>query len=571
MYNLLIVDDEQIITDGLFEVFVGCDRLDLNVFKAYSAFEALEIFYSIKIDVLLLDIRMPEVSGMQLMDVVLRDWPHCRIVFLTGYNEFDYVYNAIRNKGVKYLLKTEGYDKIIETIEETFHDLDESLKIANFSEKAEKYFDMTIRLQQNIYLSSLLDGENLHSDIENSIFMQLGINLDTKGPVLIVVGVIDDTLRHKMYNEKIQCFYSVDIIAEQYWNHRVTKTFVIHKNSYMVWLIQPRVCMNNENEARINSVWEYFISFIKGSIENIQASCRESLKLSSSFAISSKAVDWEEIPLAYIMLRYALSKKYGTGKEMLLTDRYFKSGKIGSECGQNLDWQRILLKACAKLDELDNYLEHGMINEIYNLLNDLTEPIKLTSDMDLNPARELYFTISTRILSYINRYNLSKKLKSKVDVRALTDVNDMETWNNAVDYLKVVIKSIIDEQSVKQKKRTDEIVNLIKEYICENLNKDISLIRLAELVFFNPSYLSRLFKQVTNLNISEFISNARISKAKELLRDTNMKINDIAEMMGYDTASNFSRFFKKHTKLSPQDYRNTFFEPVQHSENKVKT
>lgn len=563
MYNLLIVDDEQIIADGLYEVFVSIDIPNLHVFKAYSALEALEVLYKIKIDVILLDIRMPEMSGMQLMDMVLRDWPFCRIVFLTGYNDFDYVYKAIRNKGVKYLLKTEGYDKIIETVEEILCDLEESLKIANLSEKAQQYLDLTVKLQQNMYLSSLLDGDDINHEVESDYFSQLGISLDIKKPVLILVGVIDSSISHKKYNERLSCFYSIGMIADQYWNQRVLNSFVIHKNSYMVWLLQPEVSQQFENIPIIKSIWDYFVPYVKGIAENIQSSCRETLKVSVSLAISDESVTWEEVSVKYIMLKHVLSNKFGSGKEMLLTDRHCSNNKSEFENKQNLNWQKVLLRNYAKLDELENYIEHGMLDEVYKLLQELTDPIQFITDMHFNPARELYFTISTRILSFINRYNLSGKLVLKVGMKGLTDVGEMKNWANAIDYLTEVVGCIIDTQSFKQNKRTEELINTLKRYICENLDKDISLIRLAEFVFFNPSYLSRLFKQVTNLNISEYISDKRITRSKLLLQKTKKKINEVAELVGYDTSTNFSRFFKKHTGLSPQEYRNSFCESVE--------
>jgi len=81
------------------------------------------------------------------------------------------------------------------------------------------------------------------------------------------------------------------------------------------------------------------------------------------------------------------------------------------------------------------------------------------------------------------------------------------------------------------------------------------LVRLADQVHFNPSYLSRLFKQKTGLNLSDYISDIRVQKAKELLQDMNMKIYEVAQALGYSSSANFVRFFRKATGISPQEYR----------------
>src|SRR5699024_10185390 len=123
MYRLLIVDDEELITDGLYDVFSRLMPDDLDVYKAYSGKEALEWMARTRIDIILTDISMPGLSGLDLIEEVQELWPHCKVVFLTGYDHFDYVYQAIQMNNVKYLLKTEGYDKIVATIKINVSDL----------------------------------------------------------------------------------------------------------------------------------------------------------------------------------------------------------------------------------------------------------------------------------------------------------------------------------------------------------------------------------------------------------------------------------------------------------------
>ncbi|UJF31407.1 response regulator [Paenibacillus hexagrammi] len=102
MYRMLIVDDEEIITDGLFGVFSQLN-LGLDVYKAYSGLEALDLMRSTRVDIVLSDIRMPGMDGLKLMQTIRSNWEHCKIIFLTGYNDFDYIYQAIQTPGVSYL------------------------------------------------------------------------------------------------------------------------------------------------------------------------------------------------------------------------------------------------------------------------------------------------------------------------------------------------------------------------------------------------------------------------------------------------------------------------------------
>jgi len=101
-----------------------------------------------------------------------------------------------------------------------------------------------------------------------------------------------------------------------------------------------------------------------------------------------------------------------------------------------------------------------------------------------------------------------------------------------------------------------KVIQKIKSYISENLEKDLSLTRLAEVVYLNPSYLSRLYKQATGENLSDYITERRIAHARELLASTNMKISDISAAVGISNPAYFTILFKKYTGISPQQYRN---------------
>ena len=97
----------------------------------------------------------------------------------------------------------------------------------------------------------------------------------------------------------------------------------------------------------------------------------------------------------------------------------------------------------------------------------------------------------------------------------------------------------------------------INKYINDHLNEDLSLIALSEKVFLNPAYLSRIYKQETGMNISEYICHMRINKAKELLRQSDFKIHEIAAAVGFESAAYFTRVFKQLTQITPQEYRDS--------------
>ncbi len=117
MQTLLIVDDEVLIAEGLHKMLAEAFAGRLQVLCCYSAAQALEIAAGIRVDVLLTDISMPDISGLELHERLLRQQPDCRTIYLTGYSDFGYARKALDQHAFAYVLKGEGDDHVIRTVE----------------------------------------------------------------------------------------------------------------------------------------------------------------------------------------------------------------------------------------------------------------------------------------------------------------------------------------------------------------------------------------------------------------------------------------------------------------------
>lgn len=183
MLTLLIVDDEPMIADGLYEEFVDNGRWELDVHRVYSGREALELSGRMRIDILISDIRMPGVDGIELLKQVKRKWPSCKVVFLTGYKEFDYAYGALQHGAERYVLKTEGYDKIVEVVEELAAELDPALRTLRMEGRSMEIVDKVKsyiegHLHEDISLVSLAEVVHFNPSYLSRFFkQQTGLNL----------------------------------------------------------------------------------------------------------------------------------------------------------------------------------------------------------------------------------------------------------------------------------------------------------------------------------------------------------------------------------------------------------
>lgn len=554
VYRLLIVDDEAIIADGLYEVFQNIKSLDLDIYKAYSGNEALELLKRTRIDIVLTDIRMPGIDGLELLERIHDSWPKCRVIFLTGYNEFDYVYTAIKFEGVSYLLKTEGYGKIIEAVEKAAAEIEKGMRADELVQRAREQLGTMANLLQKDYFSSMLKGEFSIEDISNSQFNDLRIQLDAQLPVLILIGSIDGSHMGCSYSDIIKKHYSIKLIADQYLSTHTVSVHLVYENSSLVWLIQPKaekIIMGEEADI----LWQSIATFLKGSLELVQAACNESIGVSISFALDDCPAKWDEIPERFAMLKMLQNYRIGYGEGIFITGRNATDMEFQQITVQNNDKIHVTQ---SKLEMLSVHLDHGQKDEFFNALEKLTDKLESVKSIHDTCAQEVYYSIALVLLTYINKWNMVDAIAFKTGLYKLMQPSENKDWNEAVNYLKGLCEILFEIQHTEQEKRAQNAVGKIQKYINDNLSGDLSLVRLAELVHFNPSYLSRLFKQVVGENLSDYICEMKIRKAKQLLKNPEVKIHGVAAAVGYGAATNFARFFKKFANVTPQEYRDSF-------------
>ena len=553
IYRLLIVDDEEIIVNGLYEIFSSIHTFELDVYKAYSGEEAIEWLNRTRFDIVLTDIRMPETDGIRLLDEIIKNWPQCRVIFLTGHNEFEYVYKAIQHKNVSYLLKTEDPERVVNEVEKTIKDIEKGIKIENLIQKAKEQMDMIQDLYQKDYLTHLLHKDT-SLEISKAQFEQLSIPLYSDKPIILLLGYVDTIPADLSYWEKVQFFNSIRFLLNQNLNAR-TRNITIMDDAYRcILFIQPNE-LSMDNQSNERDVYQRAFSFLKGTLEVIQAICRESLNTSISFALGEPC-SWERVAQKYYSLSQLLSFLIGCGMEKLIIDN--DPNRIGEttrsvEMDPNDENDIYMLMHPKKMNAFEMYLESGQKEKYFGALSELIKPLKGNSKDNIM-AVLAYYKVAMCMLSYIHRSKLSEKLSFYIGNNQLMQTNAYQSWEEAIDYLYRLSDEIFKHQCEEEKSRTDSTIMYIQEFITDHLSENLSLVRLAEQVYLNPSYLSRLYKQITGMNLSTYIDHIRIEKAKELLNSNDIKIYEAAKSVGYDNPGSFTRFFRNMTGLSPQEY-----------------
>ena len=176
MRRVLIVDDEPIIVRGIVSVLED-SGLDIDLYKAYSGEEALRILAETRMDIVVSDVKMPGMDGLQLLEHINREWPECRVIFLSGHSEFDSIYRAVQGDAVTFLLKTEGFGKIVSTLRGTIETLDQAQKNLETKHQLLAQQAVTRRLFQRDALSALIQGSSRKVSAD-------GLEISLQKPVL---------------------------------------------------------------------------------------------------------------------------------------------------------------------------------------------------------------------------------------------------------------------------------------------------------------------------------------------------------------------------------------------------
>lgn len=562
MNRLLIVDDEEIIVNGLYETFLGMKGLDLDIYKAYSGAEAIAWLNRTRIDIVLTDIRMPEIGGLELLKEIQKSWPQCKVIFLTGYAEFEYVYQAIQHSNVTYILKNEDREKVIKAVEDAIAEINNDIRVENLVQKAREQMDMVRELYQRDYFLHLLRGASAEPD--KGQLEKMGTSLSPDFPAILLLGNVDNMPGDISYWDRIQFFYSIKLVIDSTISAEIHNVYVMDEDHRFIMLIQPKELFSSENGLDIAGVFSKCITYLTGMLERIQLSCRESLDASVSFSLSGEPCSWDGLSGKYYSLNQMLNFRIGKDMETLLVDNAVEEKVLSANMNTDRTYREadnelneILRKQRAR-DSLAQMLESGLRNDYYKYLSKTIEPIRKIDAKNNLLANEAFLMASMSILSYINRWKLDDKIPACFSLKKLTNIDRHENWPAAVDFLYDLSDYLFTLQNDEQKKRADIAVDHIQKYAKEHLGEDLSLVKLAEQVYLNPSYLSRLFKQVKGMNLSDFIDSMRIQTAMNMLEKDTVKIHDVAKMTGYDSAASFTRFFRKMAGCSPLEYHESY-------------
>lgn len=548
MQRMMIVDDEPIILDGLYEFFVKADFNDLEIIKVHSADHAIDWLNTVKIDIVLSDICMPGMDGMVLIQEIVDRWPRCKVILLTGHNEFDFAHQAIRNPCVvDYLLKTEGMDKIRSVVALTLEKISSE---ENYLYQSQWLRDKLPRalpqLQQQLLLDILRRTERIDRQTLQDEFDAIQLPFNASGQVLPIILRIEAWRNYETASDRSLIRYAVANISEELLSDKVEVKAVDLDPGTIACFVQPK--SDALLPTRGEETWLKSLRFVHGTMESVQQACGKCLKMSVSIIASEQAVPWHELNYTLNRLRLAIYDSPGLGMEKLLKINIKETGPSPGS----------MQNRSATADLLLDYLKQRLLEGDVDWSASFRKWVDITGEggpEDPFLRLRLLSGISSTLLQTLQELGLTEEALSSMDLSQMLYFNINTHWSDVISFYHTFFEWIISNRSATYKHDESNILSMIHQYIKFHLADDLSLTRIAQEVSLNPSYLSRWYKRTTGKGISDYILEKKVELSKELLLGTALKMHEISSQLGFSDQHYFFRFFKKTVGCTPQEFR----------------
>lgn len=531
MYRMLIVDDEKMIVDCMRAYLADCFEMEYHC--ALSAYDAIDQLRKMRFDIVMTDINMPGMNGLELVDFIKKHWPDCCIIILTGYGDFEYAYRAHQYDNVQFLLKLEEYETIAQHVG---HIID---KIKSKQAQEDLYVtlgkhitDMLPLARWNLVEQAIRYGEPLPDGAERDKMMLL---LDPSKPVLMIGGKLcipckcDDSA-------KVWDLWTLQLAT--LLSKQGLSIYPHISDRFMFWLIQaPR----NDN---LDDLAIYISESTSHLIEH-KAHSEISVVVTAAF------VSWENLRRTFISCKLAVEHLSAQGlcqvQHQATLDQKASVPTMDTDCihhltqlfssGKKAQFLEILsyqLMPFRDIKVLTDVLPHSTVAAVTLLTANALDAIALP-DWTLQRFSSLLQCVGyTRGAQWVN------------DVLAL-------------------MSHLFSMNEHARQHETDHLIQKIDKYIAANYKDDISLSTIADHVHYNPSYLSRIYKERRGINLITSITNVRLDHACSLLTSTMLSIQEISSITGFYSPKYFSQTFRKHIGTSPNAYRSNspVYTPIQ--------
>lgn len=534
MYKLVIVDDEPTVRFGL-STYFDWNAYGIEVVgDADDGDVALEVIERVKPDLVLTDVRMPNMDGIQLSNRLSERFPHIKIVFVSGHDDAEYLKSALQVKAVDYMFKPVNLGELSVVVERLVRTLQ--------TEKQERKLieDMQVKLIQSMpllrekFLMSLIrEGVTFPARIQDRTRF-LGLDLPLEATYWVIAIRMDnasEVAQTRSERDQQLLSYSVLNIVQELIEKEIGGYVFENQTGEFVGIL--RLVEQEDQESLLFTL-----------AKEVRESLYNYLKISVTIGVGERISRLASLPQSYSQAREAADQRWYLGKNQVISMDNLEQGKESMYRFDPAQNERLI----SSLKAAEASKVQAELHIIYDALSrNRAEGMQYGRNLSLQ-----LLLLASRILLELNVHRQGLEEKEN---ELLAKVFQQETLGDlrrlVESHLLEVCERIGEKRSGKAKNVIERIRALIDKRFAENLQVG----DIAKEVFLSTTYLCLLFKQETGETINEYMTKVRVDKAKELLKDPSNKFYEVCYAVGYSDPSYFSKIFKKYTGHTPSSFR----------------
>ncbi|MDO4261291.1 MAG: response regulator [Eubacteriales bacterium] len=534
MLKVFLVEDEIVMREGIKNNIPWAQEGFEFAGEASDGELAYPLIQKTKPDILITDIRMPFMDGLELSRLVKKELPSIKIIILSGYDEFEYAKEAISIGITDYLVKPVSGAQLLEAVRKVARIVEEEKQQKQFLETFERERMENTRLARQKFFRSLVSGKHPVSALLEE-GRAVGLELAANRYNILLFQVFDDGEVESYSEETNRVTQAVEDMAEQ-MDGVMTIELGLEGWAFI---------LKASGEEELAALEEAF----SGRLQAVAGDGQSGIEYFGG--LGRPVGRLSELNKCFEQANRAFAYRYLKKRGQIVRDADAAEAPADEQLTiGSLDVNKVDRKV------VSSFLKTGIRSEIPHFMDEYFASVGEQN------IQSLMFRQYVTMDAYLAAAAVLEELGCPSDalVERCGDFQSMSAVLNTIeqtkDYLSRVFETVIGlRESVSQRKYSS-LLKDARAYIRQNFdNEDISLNTVAASVNLSPNHFSTIFSQETGQTFIEFLTAVRMEKAKELLRATSMKTAEIAFAVGYKDPHYFSYLFKKTQECTPREFR----------------
>ncbi|MEK3884984.1 response regulator [Paenibacillus sp. PL2-23] len=529
-YKVFIIDDVPTVLDGLTEEIPWKSMGMEVVGTAMTGTEGLDSILELSPDLVISDIRLPHMDGLDLTERVMKALPACKVILMSGYSDFEYAQRAIRLGAFDYITKPFTEDEMIAVVEKAKEAIEAELRDAERVQRMERQLEQLKPVMIHEYLSLLLQYKTSYHHAERR-WEYLDLPID---PCNLQVFLFEiDQFSEKSIETSVQ---EVELL--QFSLQNIVEETIVEFTKGKVVRISP---------GRFAAVVNLTSTI---TVTKLAELCRENIgtytKFTVSVGVGLPVPDVTSLRQSYVQALQALSYHFYTEGNGVFDygDIPKRQQQPGLPLGEVDSW--LMSIRSGNKEKSREYLQH--IQRLLTDVEGLPEPSYMLSVYD-----ELFSSVIRVLLEKLPKEQMELLEASARERRQ----EDRESLADLFQILHDMCEQgcmLINEQ---RRSESEELIDKACAFIRSRLQEELKVADIAEYVHLSSSYFANLFKKVTGTTVLQFITQHRMNEAKAMLLD-GQQVQEVSLTLGYEDRRSFSDTFKKHIGMTPSEFRQQY-------------